>query len=179
MHDSSRRSLLRMALAGGVAVLGGCTLSQSGTVTTATIDVARVVADGRAIVATLKGALAIPGVAAMLAANFAVAEAALAAAGLVMDEIVQLTGGTTVSVSIDTARLQTLVLSLLADAQTVLALLQTPSGRITAVPNGLATLIAAAATLVPLVQLAAGLSAAPPRSAPMSEAAALRIAAGI
>lgn len=170
----SRRNILRLALLGGVVGVAGCTLSHTGTTTIATLDVSRLLLDGRGIVAALKAALVLPGVAILLGDKMAVAEATLAAAGLAMDEIAQLVGGT-VTVSIDTARVQALVLSLLGDAQTVLALLQmTPAANTAALPTQLSGLIAAAATLVPLVQQAAGLAGAPPRLAPMSEAEALR-----
>lgn len=172
-----RRKLLRLALLFSAAAAAGCTVSHTGTLTTATIDIDRLLLDGRAIVATLRGALAVPGVAALLGANLSVAEAALAAATLAMDEIARLAGGGSVTLAVDTAHLQALVLSLLGDAQSVLALLQMASGGgTTAAPGELSTLVAAAASLVPLVQRAAGLATVPAGATPMSEAEALRLA---
>ncbi len=181
-HHASRRSMLRLAMLSGAAMLAGCTVVRNGTITTVTIDTGRVVTDGRAIIGALGGVLLVPGVAALLGANLVTAEAALQAATLSLNEIRSLTGGA-VTVAIDTARLRTLVASLLADVQSVVVLLQgvLPSlpDKPSAVASELAEVIASVQTLIPLVQLAAGLSGARPDTLPMTEARALAIAARV
>ncbi len=174
---SSRRAILRSALLGAAALgVAACTVSHGGTVITATLDVNRLLTDGQAIVSALDTALLIPGVAALLGANLVTAEAALAAAGAAMAELKTLAGNS-VSVSIDTARIQALAASLLSDARTVLSLLHGLAPA-TAVTSRLALLVAASTTLMPLVEQAAGLSAAMSASVgpAMTEAEALRIA---
>lgn len=175
-----RRSLLRLALLSGGAMLAACTATRNGTITTVTLDAARIVTDGRAVLGALDGVLAIPAVAASLGANLATAKAALDAAGLALSEIQTLTGGA-VTVSIDTARVQTLVTSLLGDVQSVLGPLQgaLPSlpAALSALATELSTVIDAVRTLIPLLQLAAGLVGSPPAAPPMTETQALAIAA--
>ena len=176
----SRRSLLRLAMLSGSAMLAACAVTQNGSITTVTLDTARIVTDGRAIVGALDGVLAIPAIATLLDANLVTAEAALHAADLALSEIQDLTGGA-VTVSIDTARVQTLVMSLLGDVQSVLGLLQgaLPSlpAALSVVATELSTAIDAVRTLIPLVQLAAGLVGSAPAAPSMTEAQALAIAA--
>ncbi|MCQ8277857.1 hypothetical protein NFI95_05290 [Acetobacteraceae bacterium KSS8] len=177
--SSSRRALLRGLLLGGAALgAGACTVTHGGTVITATLDLNRMLTDGQAILTALNTALLIPGIAAMLGANFAAAETALAAAGAAMTELKTL-AGSSISVSIDVARVQTLAASLLADFQTVLSLLSKLAPGSTATSR-LALLISAATTLVPLVQSAAGLpvSTTAMPGVRMTETEALRIAQG-
>lgn len=171
----SRRQMLRLSVLGGAGLVAACTTTQSGGTTTATIDVDTIVTDSQAILSAISAALLAPAVIALLGPNYATAAAALAAAQLVLGEIKTLTGGT-VTVSLDVVRVQSLVVSLLADSQTALALLQGVTGRL---PGSEATTtgnaVAAALVLVPIVQLAAGLAAGRGVAGPMSEAEALAV----
>ncbi len=170
----SRRQMLRLSALGGAGLVVACTTTQGGGTTTATIDVATIVTDGQAILSAISAALLAPTVILLLGANYGTAEAALAAAQLVLTEIESLTGGT-VTVSLDVTKVQSLVVSMLADSQTALSLLQGVLGRL---PGSEATTtgnaIAAALALIPIVQLAAGLAVGRVVSA-MSEAQALAV----
>jgi hypothetical protein len=178
IQSLSRRHLLHLSAFGGAGLLAACTTIHSGGVTTATIDVARVVSDSQAILSTISAALLAPGLIALLGPNYATAQAALVAAQLVLSEIEAFTGSSgTISVSTDTTKIQALVVSLLSDAQTALALVQGVLGKLPgseAMTAGNA--IAAALALIPMVQLAAGLAGTRSVAGPMSEAQALAVA---
>ena len=92
-----------------------------------------------------------------------------------LGEIRTLTGGT-VTVSVDVVKVQSLVVSLLADSQTALVLLQGVMGKL---PGSEATTtgnaVAAALVLIPIVQLAAGLADGREVIGSMSEAEALAV----
>ncbi len=178
MHPTSilsRRQMLRSSALGAAGLVAACTTTHGGGTTTATIDVATVVTDSEAILSAISAVLLAPTVIALLGPNYGTVEMALAAARLVLGEIETLTGGT-VTVSLDVAKLQSLVVSMLADCQTALALLQ---GVLDKLPGAEATTtgnaVAAALALIPIVQVAAGL--APGRSVvgAMSEAQALAV----
>ncbi len=178
MHPTSilsRRQMLQLSVLGGAGILGACTTTHSGGTTTATLDVATIVTDSQAILSAISAALLAPTVIALLGPNYATAAAALAAAQLVLGEINTLTGGS-VTVSLDVVKVQSLVVSLLADSQTALALLQGVLGRL---PGSEATTtgnaVAAALVLIPIVQLAAGLTAGRKVVGSMNEAEALAV----
>ena len=171
----SRRQMLRLSVLGGAGIASACTTVRGGGTTTATIDVNTVVTDSQAILSAISAALLAPPVIALLGPNYATAAAALAAAQLVLVEIRTLTGGT-VTVPLDVVKLQSLVVSLLADSQTALALLQGVMGKLPgseAATTGNA--VAAALVLIPIVQLAAGLAAGRKVVGPMNEAEALAV----
>ncbi len=178
MHPTSilsRRQMLRLSALGGAGLIGACTSTHNGGTATATIDVATIVTDSQAILSAISAVLLAPTVIALLGPNYGTVEMALAAARLVLGEIETLTGGT-VTVSLDVVKVQSLVVSMLADCQTALALLQ---GVLNKLPGAEATTtgnaVAAALALIPIVQVAAGL--APSRSVvgAMDEAQALAV----
>lgn len=174
----SRRRLLSLSAIGGTALLAACTVSTSGGTTTATLDVAQIVTDSKAILSALSAALMAPTLIVALGANYATAEAALLAAQAVLSEIELLTNGS-ITVTIDRTRLQSLVTTLLADAQTVLALVQGVALKLTgAVATQVGDSIAAVLTLISFVQIAAGLASVRPAVALMTEAQALAVADG-
>ncbi len=177
-----RRQLLAMLGAGGLAaLLGACTISKGGGTTSATIDVKRIVTDSSAIIAAVTAALTAPAlIAALGPAKVVVVEAALTAANGALAAIEQLTGGTVV-LAVDTSRLQALVTSLLADAQTALTIVQgVVSGLTGAVATQVANYISAALSLIPFVQLAAELSSSFSHSiATMDEDRAIAVAYGV
>lgn len=177
----ARRHALRLVLLSGASLATACTVRSGGGTTSVTLDIARLVTDGRSILSALNGALSIPAVFMVLGTNLAIAQASLSAAQLALTEIEALAGNT-LTVSIDTTRVQTLVVTLLSDAQSILALIQGVVPQLTAsmptaTANDLASLVAAVVTLVPLVQLAAGLATALPGAAPLDESQARAIAA--
>lgn len=172
----SRRRLLSLSAAGGAGLLGACTLIREGGSTTATLDVARVVTDSKAILAALSAALLVTSLVTALGPNYAVVQAVLLSAQGTLSEIETLTGGS-VTVIVDTTKLQTLVISLLGDVQTALALVQSAVAMMTGnVATTVGTYIAAVLSLIPFVQTAAGLLTAASRPGLMSEAQALAIA---
>lgn len=172
----SRRHLLRLSAVGAGGLLAGCTVTRGGGgVTAITIDTARLVTDAQAILSALSAILAAPTVIVALGADYAAAQAALLAAQGLIAEIRALTGGS-VTVTVDTARLQSLVTSLLGDAQTVLNLVLGVDRQLTGVAaTRIGDYVAAALALIPVVQAAADLAAVPSAAA-MSEAQALAIA---
>ena len=176
----SRRRLLSLSALGTGSLLAGCTVSHGGGTTTVTINTARLVTDSQAILSALSAILLAPSVIVALGANYVTAQAALVAAQAVMAEIQTLTGGS-VAVTLNTARLQSLVTSLLSDAQTVLNLVLGIDRTLTGeAATRIGNCVAAALVLIPAVQVAADLAAAP-AAAPaipgtMSEAEALAIA---
>ncbi len=171
----SRRQMLRLSALGGAGLIAACTTTHNGGTTTATIDVTTIVRDGQAIVSAISAALLSPTVIALLGVNYGTAEAALVAAQLVLGEIETLTGGT-VTVSLDVTKVQSLVVSMLSDSQTALALVQGVLGRL---PGSEATstgnAVAAALALIPIVQLAAGLATGRTVTGSMTEAQALAV----
>ncbi len=171
----SRRQMLQLSVLGGAGLAAACTTTHSGGTTTATIDVDTIVTDSQAILSAISAALLAPTVIALLGPSYGTAAAALAAAQLVLGEIKTLTGGS-VTVSLDVVKVQSLVVSMLADSQTALALLQGVLGKL---PGSEATTtgnaIAAALALIPIVQLAAGLTAGRNVVSAMSEAQALAV----
>lgn len=178
MHPTSflsRRQMLQLSVLGGAGFLSACTTTRGGGTSTATIDVDTIVTDSQAILSAISAALLAPTVIALLGPNYAAAAAALAAAQLVLVEIRTLTGGT-VTVSVDVVKVQSLVVSLLADSQTALVLLQGVMGKL---PGSEATttgnVVGAALVLIPIVQLAAGLAAGPAVAGSMTEAEALAV----
>lgn len=170
----SRRSLIGSA---GLLALGGCTVTSSGI----TIDTATISKDGLAIVAILTEVLAIPVLAASLGTNASVAATALASANAGLVQLNTLTGGS-VSLSLDKSAIQAAVTSLLADATTVLNIVQDVSQLMTGpAATTVATYVSAGLTLIPLVQLAAAIvvPASTKIGLPkMNEQQALAIAAG-
>ena len=175
MPMMSRRDLLSFSVIGAGGLLGGCTVTRGGGTTTVTIDTARLVTDGQAILSALSAILAAPSVILALGANDLTAQAALLAARAVMAEIEVLTGGS-VTVTVDTARLQALVTSLLGDAQTVLNLVMGVDRSLSgSAATRIGNYVAAALALIPVVQVTAGLVSAPPPAA-MSEDDALAVA---
>ena len=177
-----RRQLLKMLGGGGLAaLLGACAISKGGGTTTATIDVKRIVTDSSAIIAAVTAALTAPAlIAALGPAKVVAAEAALTAANGALAAIEQLTGGTVV-LSVDTSKLQALVTSLLADAQTALTIVQgVVSGLTGAVATQVANYVSAALSLIPFVQLAASLSSSFAHGvAIMDEDRAIAVAYGV
>ena len=172
----SRRRLLSLSAVGIVGALAACKTSTSGGVTNVTLDVTRIVTDGKAILASLSAALLAPSIAVLLGPNYAAAQAALAAAQLALTEIESLTGGT-ISVTLDTTKVQALVTSLLGDAQTALSLLQSIVGKLTGtVATAVGNYVAASLALIPFVQMAAGFTSAHPGAVGMTEAEALAVA---
>jgi hypothetical protein len=177
MTLTRRRALIGASLAMPVALIAGCTVASSGGVSTVTIDVARIVTDGKAIIASVSAAALIPAVSTLLGANLLTVQTALAAANASLSEIQSLTGGSVV-LSADTSKVQTLVTSLLADAQTALSIVQGVIAGLTgAIATKVQTYIAATLALLPFVQIAAGLTAARVGSvSTMTEAQALAVA---
>ncbi len=175
MPMMSRRRLLSLSTIGAGSLLAGCTITRGTGTTTATINTAKLTTDGQAILSALSAILSAPSVIVALGVNYVTARAALVAAQAIMAEIQTLTGGS-VTVTVDTARVQSLVTSLLSDAQTVLNLVlgidHTLAGE---VATRIGDYVAAALALIPVVQVTADLvGAAPP--AGMSEVQALAIA---
>lgn len=152
-----RRRILSLSAIGGVGVaLSACSILTQGGTTTVTIDVGKIVRDGDLIVAALGAALQSPTVVLTLGLDMATAEAALLAARAALREIETLTGGS-VTVVVDTAQLQALVTSLVANAQIVLGLIQGVFGRLPAEAGSVVgSQLAAALSLIPMVQRAAG-----------------------
>ena len=175
MPMMSRRRLLSLSALGAGVLLGGCTVTRGGGTTTVTINTAKLVTDAQAILSALAAILIAPSVILALGPNYVTAQAALVAARATVAEIEALTGGS-VTVTLDTTRLQALVTSLLGDAQTVLNLAlgvdrTLPGDAATQVGN----YVAAALALIPVVQVTVGLvSTSAPVS--MSETEALAIA---
>lgn len=176
-HSLSRRRLLSLSTVGGATLLGACTVIHAGGTGTATLDVERIVVDSKAILSAVSAALLIASLVTALGPNYAIAQAALLAAQGTLSEIEALTGGS-VTVILDKTKLQTLVVSLLSDLQTALTLMQAAVVTMTgSVVTTIATYISAALSLIPIVQIAAGLVTARPRSGLMSESQALAVAA--
>lgn len=174
----SRRHLLALAPAlAASAALAACTTTTSNGVTTVTLDTARIVDDGGAIIAAITSALAAQSLRLIMGDKVPLAQEALAGAQTALDQIKALTGGS-VSAKLDTTTVRAEVTSLLGDAQTALGLVQ---GALTTMPGKLVAdiqnYVSAALTLIPFVQLAAGFAGARERSTTgMSEAMALRVA---
>lgn len=168
-----RRNILALTPA---ALLAAC-VTTSGSITTLTLDTAKIDTDGSAIITALGTVLSAPSIMVLLGADLVPAQAALAAAKLALSQFDALTKGS-VSISVDTSQAKALITSLIADAQTILSLVQSimpnvPSGTLlTTIGN----YVAAVLTLIPLIQLAIGLASVKPSKPLMSEADALRIA---
>ncbi len=176
MPMMSRRRLLSLSAAGSASLLAGCTVTRGTGTTTVAINTARLVTDTQAMLSALSAILAAPSVIVALGADYVAARAALVGAQAIMAEIQSLTGGS-VTVTVDTARLQALVTSLLADAQTVLNLVLGIDRRLTGqIATRIGDYVAAALALIPMVQVTADLVRSPPVGAAMSEAEALAIA---
>ena len=158
--------------------LGACSVATTSNNTVGTLDVDRIVTDGDAILSACRAALLAPSVAVLLGTNYSVAQASLAAGQAVLTEIRAVTGPA-VTVNVDTAKVQTLVTSLLADAQQVLTLVQGALGRVPGtISTQLQNYVDAALTLIPLVQVAAALAGMRTTVPVMTESTALRIANG-
>jgi hypothetical protein len=178
MTLTRRRALFGAAFAMPAVLLGACAVTSSGSTTTVTIDVTRIVTDGKAIIASVQAASLIPAVSALLGPNLLAVQTALAAANASLSEIETLTGGTVV-LATDTSRVQALATSLLADAQTALSIVQGVLVHLSGtVVTQVQTYVSAALALLPFVQLAAGLSSARVGSVGlMTEQQALAVAA--
>ena len=176
MPMMSRRRLLSLSATGAGSLLAGCTITHGTGTTTVTINTTKLVTDAEAILSALSAILQAPSVIMALGINYAAAQAALAAAQALMVEIQALTGGS-INVTINTAKLQSLVTSLLSDAQMVLNLVLGIDRKLTGeAATKVGDYVAAALALIPMVQAAADLvdqSAAP--VATMSEEDALAI----
>ena len=122
MPMMSRRRLLSLSTIGAGGLLAGCTITHGTGTTTVTINTAKLVTDGQAILSALSAILSAPSVIVALGVNYVAAQAALVAAQAIMAEIQALTGGS-VTVTVDVTRAAVRwVTSLLSDAQTVLNL---------------------------------------------------------
>lgn len=171
----SRRRLLSLSTIGAGSLLAGCTITRGTGTTAVTINTAKLVTDGQAILSALSAILAAPSVIVALGVNYVAARAALVAAQAIMAEMQALTGGS-VTVTVDTTRLQSLVTSLLSDAQTVLNLvLSVDHTLVGEAATRIGDYVAAALALIPVMQVTADLVATSPAAA-MSEAQALAIA---
>lgn len=177
-QNVTRRRLLSLSVAGSAGLLGACTVIHAGGSTTAILDVARIVTDSKAILSALSAALMVASLVTALGANLVLVQAALLAAQATLSEIESLGGGS-VSVAVDTSRIQALVVSLLGDVQTILTLVQAAAVSLTGpVARTIAAYLAAVLALMPIVQGAAGLSTLRDRAPVMSESQALAIARG-
>ncbi len=166
----SRRQLLSLSAAG---LLAACTTTTQGGSTTATLDVAKIVADSTAILSGLSSLLTMPAVIIALGVHYAAAEAALVAAQVALAEIEKLTNGS-ISVTVDTSTVQPLVTTLLSDVQTVLALVQGALATMTgSAAARVADAVSAVLALIPFVRLAAGFAGAMPAAGAMDEQQAL------
>ncbi len=177
MYSHRRAFLCRVAVGTLALTAAGCTATPAAT----TLDVKRIVTDGQAIVLSLQAVVAAPAVIVLLGPQAATAGAAFAAANAALIEL-QAAASSSTTLALDTARVQALVQSLLADARTVLALV----GAVLPHLSGdlgvtVGSYVAAARALLPLVALAAALpaSVAARKAAPgMTEQQALAIAGG-
>ena len=161
-----------------LASLAACGITTNGGVTTGTLDVDRIVTDGGAILAACQATLLAPAVATLIGPNYAVAQAALVAGQAALAEI-RAVAGPSVTVSVDTTKVQALVTSLLADAQQVLTLVQGVLAKLSgAAVAQVQNYVAAALALIPLVQVAASLASVRATMPTMTEAQALHIANG-
>lgn len=173
-----RRTVLTTALTGSAAAfVAACTVTKNNGQITVTIDTAKIHADGSAIIAALTAMVTMPPVALALGANLAIATGALAAAQATLAEIDKETNGA-LNLTVDTTKVASLVHSLISDAQTVLSVIQ-PA--LPSIPGDLgtkvSTYIAAILTLIPFLQAAVDVTAAPKgRKLPMTEAQALFVA---
>lgn len=125
MNNSSRRGFLRtLAACTTLGVLGACTITKNGSVTTITVNVAKVKAYGQAGLNAVATVLSIAVVASAIGAPTVelidVADAALDAALTAFTSA----AGSSVTVSYDDATMKTRINSVLADLQKVSSLLQ-------------------------------------------------------
>lgn len=177
----NRRNLLRTVSLFGVAAIplaacGLVTSTTTGGVTTVKIDTARIATNGDAVIAAISAILMAPSIVILLGPNLIAAQAALTAAQLALSEFKALTGPS-VTVALDTTKAQALVTSLVGDAQQALILVQGVTSKLTGVTaTNVGNYVAATLTLLPLIQLAAGMALMGATKPIMSEADALRIA---
>lgn len=170
-----RRTVLCLTPA---AMLAACTTTKNGGTTTYSIDTHKVDVEGTAILQALGSMLAAPSIAVLLGPNYITAQAAVAAAQAALAGFDQLTGGT-MSATYDPTKAQALILSLIADAQQVLTLMQRvmPKISIGSVATAIGDYVAAVQALLVFLQVSIGLAMAgttiPPR---LTEARALQIA---
>ena len=151
-----------------------CTTSGGNTVT---IDTAKIVTYGQAVYQALTAAVAAPAIASALGANLTVAQAVLAKALAGVNAVQAAAPSGTLSASVDTSTIQSTVTSIVNDAEQVATFVQSVLGAVTD-PKTVATVgnwVSAVETLLPLIELAAGLMGAKRRSTTMSEATALAI----
>lgn len=159
------------------SALAACAVTSNNGVTTLTVDTAAINTRGGAIVSALTAVLGAPSIIVLLGPNLPVAAAALAAARVAMQQIADLTNGK-LTVTADTTKVAALVMSIVTDTQTILTLVETQMVRLQgSTATTIGNYIAAVLTLLPLLQVAAGLNTPPAVSKPlMSEHDALRIA---
>ena len=175
MNTISRRRLLSAtALALPLAALGACAISTSGTVTTGTLNVAKLDSYAKAA----ENFIAIPAIVALFASIGFVPTALVAGIASAIS-VIDVASGGSVSVSFDTAGVSQAFKSLLTDAETLLSKAQSViTAGVVSVPTDAQTAISALSTVVYLVQAMLPTLGARAGEAPaMGEAQALRVLA--
>jgi hypothetical protein len=175
-----RRNLLRAsALTVVGTALAACSIFSSTTtngVTTVTIDTARVSTDGSAILTAISAVLMAPSIIVLLGPNLLTAQAALAAAQLALSQFTAMTGPS-VTLALDTTKAQALIASFAGDVSQILTLVQPLTAKLKGTTaTAIGNYVAATMTLLPLVQLAAALSATGATKTSMTEQQALAVA---
>lgn len=170
----NRRNLLSTL---PVLAIAACGVTTVNGITTATLDTAKINNYAQAFTAVLTTVITAPAIMSLLGPNLVAAEAGLAAVKLAATELATLTGGS-LSVSIDTTKVQATVTSLLNSVQTVLTLVQSAIANLKgAAATKVQNYLVAVLTLIPLMQLAAGFVSLPKATQPlMTEEEALKIA---
>ena len=159
-----------------VIVIAGCTSSKINGVTTETLDMAKVTAEAHAIGDGLAAVLMAPSIAILLGPQSAIASIALKAVLAAVDEIDAMSGGT-ISIVFDAKSVQTKVDTIIRNAEVILNIVQIEVPKIGGtVGTTIGTYLTAIQTLLPFLQLAAGvatIAVSGKRDGSMTEAKAL------
>lgn len=173
----NRRSAITLGSASGLGLIGllsACTSKTVNGITTVTIDVDRVNTDGNAMISALSAILLTPQMVVALGPNLVIAQAALVAAKLALQQFDTQTKGK-LTLTTNTTTAVALIGSLISDAQTILALVQgSLSSLTTAVANRVTYYVTPAIALVSFLQIAVGLAGAKGVTPPMGEADAVK-----
>ncbi len=175
---TTRRHALRLLGAATLIPLAACvTTSKNGGVTTVTVNGTKALADAQAVQASLTSILATPSlVAVMTPAQLTDAKAGLVAINQTIADLQTAIPTGVVSATIDTTTVQTLIKSLVSDAQNVLLIVQSVFSALhgtTAATIG--NYISAALALLPFLELAVGLASSTHVTPKYTEAEAVAI----